>query len=128
MGEIFGGMFYGAFILFPMIVILIGGVMALIGGALSRPHDTRMNTQEMVFKIVARIVDHREWMTQHSHHIEALAPPMTTPPLADPVKRVQIRAPENAIEGTWWECESPAQQRALVALFGDREIVEVREK
>lgn len=126
MGEIFGGMFYGAFILYPMIVILIGGLMALIGGALSRPHDTRMNVPQMIVELVRMILDF--FRSRNAPYIEHVQPPATTPPLSEPVKRVQIRAPENAIEGTWWECESPAQQRALVALFGDREIVEVREK
>jgi hypothetical protein len=126
MGDFFGGFFYGAFILYPMIVILIGGVMALIGGALSRPHDTRMNVPQMIVELARKILDF--FRSRNAPYIEHVQPPATAPPLAEPVKRVQIRAPENAIEGTWWECESPAQQRALVALFGDREIVEVREK
>jgi hypothetical protein len=125
MGDFFGGFFYGAFILYPMIVIAIGGLMALIGGALSRPHDTRMNVPQMIVELVRMILDF--FRSRNASYIEHVQPPVTTPPLAEPVKRVQIRAPENAIEGTWWECESPAQQRALVALFGDRQIVETKE-
>ena len=106
------GFFFG-----PPIILLFIGALAAIFGIASRPHDTRMNTQEMVFKIVARIVDHREWMAQHGHHIEHVAQPVSVTELAEPVKPKQLPMPE-LIEGVI--VYSEAQKNAIVKFAQER--------
>lgn len=80
-----------------------------------RPHDTRMNTQQMIYSSWARWLDHKE--RRESLYIEQASQLAQPAQLAEPVKPKQLPMPE-LIEGVI--VYSEAQKNAIVKFAQER--------